>query len=318
MAARSVLPVLPVEIWHQILSHVMTPIEPVSIDFWLANHQPFVIFSDVDVKVERSFDFFTGELAGCFFFPISIPDIWRHLVSQATWSVEPDRGEIRDTLCKHYLNRVNDRVRWAQGLERLQTTFKAQVQYVEVVIDTSSYFGDRKVEELVGKSLPKNQWASATMSYVPSIIETCKSLKSLRLYLKFDGNLLSFEDFYRKSHAFSKIWKYTSPVIRRDGKDWEPIADWKADCKRIGVDFKIVARTFAHNPRSGKEETMEDDLTEFWDLPTYIKEEWDLFSDQHLTRAVNLHIRSQALKLRASKRRASLCKMPPSRRRASI
>ena len=292
--------------------------DPVSIDFWLANQQPFVLFSEVDVEVQRSFDFFTGETAGHFFFPISKPDIWRHLVSQATWSVQPDKAEIRDTLCKHYLNGVDDRIRWAQGLERLQTTFKAQVQYVEVVIDMSSYFRDRELEKLVGKSLPKNQWALATMSFIPSIIETCSSLKSLRLCLQFDNhNLQTFESFYRDSRAFSKIWKYTSPVIRRDGKDWEPIADWKADCKRIGVDFKIVARASALNLRP-KEEDREDDLTEFWDLPTYVKEEWDLFSDQHLTRAVNLHIRSQALKMRASRRRPSPGKMPASRRRASI
>jgi len=58
----------------------------------------------------------------------------------------------------------------------------------------------------------------------------------------------------------------------------------------MGVGFKIIARTSIPNVITCVSDPKEDDLTEFWDLPTNIKEEEELFDNQHLMQAIDLHI----------------------------
>jgi len=293
-----VLPVLPVELWQQILGHVVTPTDPVSINAWCPTKSvegwtaDDLTFSPADIQVKRSFESLTQESADCFFFPVSVPDIWRQLISQATWSLHCGSTTIRDLTCDEWLDRLinKDKVPRAQGLESLQTTFKAQVKHVEVVVDMSNYSSNVSMEERAHRPLPKNQWASAMISHIPSVIETCSSLKSLRLYLDLCQCWESFGTFYRESKAFSAIWQCTSPDIRQDGKDWGSVAGWKADCKRKEVDFKVIARSFIHNPTSYNWEPIEDDLTAFWDLPRHVKEEKEYNWADQLHLAIIQHI----------------------------
>ena len=299
------LPVLPAELWHQILGHVMTPTYPVRIiawnrrlalDSWPADDQPVLRFAPADGKVQTSFMFCTKGPANRFFFPVSVRDIWRLLICQGIWSLQVRGSDNATTLWKEWLQRGSDQVRWAESLERLQTTFNAHLQHVDITVDTGDYFKDARLEKLVGRSLPRYQWASAVLKHITSVIETCSALKSLTLSLGFPRVFDDFGSCYRMTRAFSDIWQCTVPFIKDGGEVREPVAVWKADCKRIGVDFKIISRTSVLDARSSTIVVIEDDLTEFWDLPTYIKEDEDIFNSRHLTSAIDVHISKRGLK----------------------
>jgi len=85
----STLPTLPVELWHQILSYVVTPTKPVELEGWNTSlSKPLLRFASEDADVQKSFTSFTESPPSSFFFPISVPELWRQLITRTTWQLE--------------------------------------------------------------------------------------------------------------------------------------------------------------------------------------------------------------------------------------
>jgi hypothetical protein len=269
-----VFPILPNELWRQILSYVITPTHPVHVEGW-EDSKPLLQFNPADTDVQRSLDFLTGPTANAFVFPISVPDIWQHFISRATWSLDRDGHEIREIVTEDWPHRHGKEIPWAKDLEMLEKSFTAQVKHVEVIANQYYYFPDGEMEDL-DRLLPSPQWASAMTGHISAILETCSLLSSLRLYLDVEPGVAQFEDYYR-SDAFEDIWRCTGPT-----RHYKQMVLWKAECRRRGVDFKIIARM----SQPGEQ----DDLAEFWDLPGYIHYEQDINrADRYLTWAIEAH-----------------------------
>jgi len=135
-------PTLPVELWYQILSYVVTPTRPVQVESW-KDSKPILQFAHEDAEVQRSFTLFTGPQATEFPFPICQMDLWRQLVSQSCWLLQRTADDIEKLVWKHWPCARHDNVPYAHDLSQLQTVFTtAQVKHVDVVIDTVDYFED--------------------------------------------------------------------------------------------------------------------------------------------------------------------------------
>jgi hypothetical protein len=259
------LPALPVELWSQILSYVVTLTRPIAIEGWDNNDSmPVLKFAPEDADIQRSFTLLTGPQAIDPPFPICEPESWRQLVSQSRWLLKRDTEDIYKLFREHWPYARHATLPYACDLSRLQTTFTASVKHVEIVMDEGDYwmdgyFNDEKVSYALGS---ENQWAYAATEQILAVLKTCTALKSLRVYLDAYRDSVDFDRFYR-SWAFTALWDYTSPW-EEYGNERSPIA-WKEECRRRGIDFKIIARI------ARKDKIEEEDLTEFWDLPEYVK-----------------------------------------------
>ena len=137
------------------------------------------------------------------------------------------------------------------------------MKHVDVVIDAVDYFEDGyfnpKFSCVLGNT---NQWAYVSTGQIEAVLETCQGLKSLRLYLDAWRGETSFDHFYESS-VFRALWYYTAPECFRDRED-NVVKEWKEECKKRGIDFKIIARIC----RTHRVE--EEDLTQSWDLPEHV------------------------------------------------
>lgn len=275
----SALPILPVEIWRQILGYLVTPKDALSITGW-KDFLPVIHFPYPDFDVKGSLARLTAPATEGLFFRGCIAEIWRLLISRTRWvlirTVYQNTTLVQDSLPHH---RKGVRFPFAQDLEMLQTVFGATVKHVEVFVEVDRYFKDGQYEKVAGRS-GKYQWAWSMMDQVLSALETCKSLSSLRLYFRPRSD---FDSLYR-SRAFRDIWEITAPTLnsprtdREDGK-WEPMAEWKAHCEQKVIDFRIIAR---RDTRYGPRE----DSTEFWDLPEHVFRDEDFMRDIGLEWAI--------------------------------
>jgi len=276
----SILPALPVEIWRQILGYLITPKRALSITGW-EDSLPVIYFPSSCDDVKGSLARLTAPEAEGLFFPGSVAEVWRLLISRARWvlyrTVYQDATLVQDSLPYH---QRGERYPFVKDLGMLQTVFGAMVKHVEVFVAKDSYFKDGRWEKVAGVS-GKHQWAWSMMDQVLSALETCKSLSSLRLYFHTRSD---FDSLYR-SQAFRDIWAITAPTLndprsdREDGR-WEPVVEWKAHCEQKAIDFKIIAK------RGDTQYGPREDLTEFWDLPEHVKRDKDLMRDKGLEWAI--------------------------------
>ena len=269
------LPVLPDELWLQILSYVVTPTHPVTIEGW-EDSKPLLDFNPADIDVQRSLGFLTGPAADVFVFPVFVPYIWQQFVGRTTWSLDRGGHEIREIVSEAW-PRYGKPIPWAKDLEMLQKTFSAQVKHVEVVANQNYSFADEELGSEVDRALPSPQWASAMTDHVDAVLTTCSSLTSLRFFLDIERSIRQFEHYYL-SNEFRDIWECTRPTKHYSSK----IDDWKVDCKRMGVNFQIIAR-MSHSAE-------QDDLVEFWDLPAWVFKEEDNWADGYMTWAIEAHV----------------------------
>jgi len=169
------------------------------------------------------------------------------------------------------------------------------------VIDCADSFKDGYFNWRLKYSLgDDNQWATAQTNQITAVLETCKALRSLRVYLDVDVNgtiprTTTFDIFYR-SNDFRELWKVTAPKYGCD-TEWNPVKEWRKDCRKRGIEFGIVARL----EREDGSGMMEEDLSEFWDLPEEVKRDGEVWYDLGLAWAIEAKLKLRQGRSRRSK-----------------
>jgi len=284
------LPTLPIELWQQIVGYVLTPTRPVAVESWSCS-TPVLQFAPEDVDVQKSFTLFTGPTASAvrFLIPISTPFIYHTLISQSRWQLKRNDHAIEKLVMDHWPYARGASVPYAHDLSRLQTTFTAPVHHVDIVIDCVDSFNDDYFNWRVKYELGcDNQWATAQIDQITAVLETCAALKSLCVFLDVDVNATvprtkDLDTFYR-SHDFRELWKVTAPRYYSSygNREWNPVGEWKEECRARGIEFGIVARL----EREDGKGIVKEDLAEFWDLPEEVKRDRELWYDQGLAFAI--------------------------------
>jgi len=266
----SALHVLPTELWYQILNHVVTPTRPVQVGSW-EHSRPSLEFAAEDADIQRSLTLLTGRTSIEFPFPVCIPNLWRTLISQSRWLLKRDALDIENLVCPAEPYARGREIPYARTFSQLQTTFTAQIEHVDIVIDSHDYFEDDSFIENMSHVLGgQSQWAQAQKDQITAVLDTCRGLRSLRVNLDAERGAMrkSWDlDCFYMSFPFQEVWAVTAP-----GYASKPVKDWKEECGKRGIEFRIVARL------KREEGTEEEDLTEFWDVPEHVRRDKKLWS----------------------------------------
>jgi len=285
---------LPTELKLQILSHLITPTQPVHLEQWrLCARTPDIRFDSEDAAVRQSFTFLSNSVLDDIFSPFSAEDAWRILIPRAQWLVT--------TLLwpnSHYsLDRSNSAiVQYAPLLTEMEAVFEAKVRHVVAVISEYTHFSDRSHPNLA--HLGRHRWARFMTGQISSILNSCSGLKTMDVKLEMvvglrpEGATIhsTFDRFYN-SQPFSELWdvlvgQHAFAKPPKSSFD-ELYICWRKTCRRRVIKLKILAVqlvptwqtqdegfTERHNIQPRRHEwctVYEEDMTEFWDIPKCMK-----------------------------------------------